>query len=78
MNPRPVNKWSYGDEIITSPMTFVSSNHAIMYENLTPVFADVDEHLCLNPESVESLITKKTKAIMFIGIGGNVGQLQRS
>lgn len=74
---KDVNKWSDGDEVITSPMTFVSSNHAIMYENLTPVFADVDEHLCLNPESVESLITKKTKAIMFIGIGGNVGQLKK-
>lgn len=72
---KDANKWNDGDEIITSPLTFVSSNHAIVYENLKPVFADVDEFLCLDPKSIESKITKKTKAILFIGIGGNTGQL---
>ncbi len=72
---KDANKWADGDEIITSPLTFVSSNHAIMYENLKPVFADVDDYLCLDPTSIESKITKKTKAILFIGIGGNTGQL---
>ena len=71
------NKWNDDDEIITTPLTFVSSNHAIMYENLHPVFADVDEYLCLDPISVEKNITKKTKAILFVGIGGNVGQLNK-
>ena len=74
---KDVNKWKDGDEIITSPLTFVSSNHAILYENLKPIFADVDEYLCINPDSVEPLITKKTKAILYIGIGGNTGQLNR-
>ena len=37
--------WSDGDEIISTPLTFVSSNHAILYERLRPVFADVDEYL---------------------------------
>lgn len=69
------NKWNDGDEIITTPMTFVSTNHAINYENLNPIFADVDDNLCLDPKSVESLITKKTKAVIFVGIGGNTGQL---
>lgn len=72
---KDTNKWSDGDEVITSPLTFVSSNHAIMYENLKPVFADVDEYLCLEPKSIESKITKKTKAVLFVGIGGNTGQL---
>ena len=63
--------WKDGDEVITSSLTFVSSNHAILYENLSPVFADVDNSLCLNPDSVEKMITEKTKAIMYIGIGGN-------
>lgn len=72
---KDANKWSDNDEIITSPLTFVSSNHAIKYERLKPVFADVDETLCLDPKSVESKITKKTRAILFIGIGGNTGQL---
>jgi dTDP-4-amino-4,6-dideoxygalactose transaminase len=53
----------------------VSTNHAILYENLTPVFADIDEFLCLDPKSVESRITEKTRAIIFFGFGGNAGKL---
>jgi len=72
---KDVNKWSDGDEIITTPLTFVSTNHAIIYENMNPVFADVDEYLCLDPKDVEQKITKKTKAIIFVGVGGNTGRL---
>jgi dTDP-4-amino-4,6-dideoxygalactose transaminase len=69
--------WVDGDEVITTPITFVSTNHAIMYENLTPVFADVDKYLCLDPDDVERKITPRTRAVMFVGIGGNTGQLER-
>ena len=68
--------WQDGDEIITTPMTFVSTNHAILYEKLQPVFADVDESLCLDPVSVLERITPKTRAIMFVGVGGNTGRLR--
>lgn len=68
--------WQDGDEIITTPFTFVSTNHAILYENLKPVFADIDEYLCLDPDSVASRITSKTKAVMFVGLGGQVGRLE--
>lgn len=71
------NGWQDGDEIISTPITFVSTNHAIMYENLKPVFADVDEYLCLDPVDVEKKITSKTKAIIFVGYGGRVGQLEK-
>ncbi len=67
--------WKDGDEIISTPITFVSTNHAIMYENLHPVFADVDEYLCLDPKDVEKKITSKTRAIIFVGYGGRVGKL---
>ena len=70
---KDVNKWKEGDEIITTPLTFVSSNHAILYNNLKPVFADVDEQLCLDLESIKSKVTKKTRAVLFVGIGGNIG-----
>jgi dTDP-4-amino-4,6-dideoxygalactose transaminase len=53
----------------------VSSNHAILYERLRPVFADVDQYLCLDPESVEARITPRTRAVLFVGLGGNTGQL---
>lgn len=68
------NGWEDSDEIISTPLTFVSTNHAIKYENMNVVFADVDEYLCLDPKDVERKITNKTKAIMFVGIGGNTGK----
>ena len=71
---KDVNKWQDKDEVITTSLTFVSSNHAILYNNLKPVFADVDNQLCLDVKSIESKITRKTKAVMFVGIGGNIGQ----
>jgi dTDP-4-amino-4,6-dideoxygalactose transaminase len=67
--------WGDGDEVITTPLTFVSTNHAILYERLAPVFADVDEHLCLDPASVEARITPRTRAVCFVGLGGNPGRL---
>lgn len=70
------NGWKDGDEIISTPITFVSTNLAIMYENMKPVFADVDEYLCLDPKDVEKKITNKTKAVIFVGYGGRVGQLK--
>jgi len=67
--------WADGDEVISTPLTFVSTNHAILYEKLRVVFADVDEYLCLDPESVEARITPRTRAVMFVGMGGNTGAL---
>jgi dTDP-4-amino-4,6-dideoxygalactose transaminase len=69
--------WNDGDEVITTPLTFVSTNHAILYEQLQPVFADVDDHLCLDPDSVEERISARTRAVMFVGMGGSTGQLRR-
>lgn len=71
------NGWNDGDEIISTPITFVSTNHAIMYENLHVTFADVDEYLCLDPEDVEKKINDKTRAVIFVGYGGRVGQLDK-
>jgi len=68
------NGWDNETEVITTPLTFVSTNHAILYEGLKPVFADVDESLCLDPKDVESKITSKTRAVLFVGIGGNTGK----
>ncbi|SHH43909.1 dTDP-4-amino-4,6-dideoxygalactose transaminase [Caloranaerobacter azorensis DSM 13643] len=70
------NGWQDGDEIISTPLTFVSTNHAIAYEGLKVVFADVDEYLCLDPKDVERKITNKTKAILFVGLGGSTGKYE--
>ena len=65
--------WKDDDEVITTPLTFVSSNHAILLAGLKPVFADIDGTFCLDPQDVERKITKKTKAVLFVGICGNPG-----
>lgn len=64
-------EWDDDTEVITTPLSFVSTNHVIIYENLKPVFADIDNSLCLDSTSVEKSITKKPKAVIYVGIGGN-------
>lgn len=71
------NDWQDGDEIISSPITFVSTNHAVLYENMHVTFADVDEYLCIDPVDLEKKINSKTKAVIFVGYGGRVGQLEK-
>jgi len=68
--------WESGSEIISTALTFVSTNHAILLNGLVPVFADIDESLCLDPVSVKNLINEKTKAIIYVGIGGNAANLK--
>ncbi|MDE1330746.1 DegT/DnrJ/EryC1/StrS family aminotransferase [Vibrio aestuarianus] len=70
------HNWNNGDEVISASLTFISTNHAIKYAGLEPVFADVDQYLCLDPKSIEEKITAKTKAVVFVGLGGNSGQLE--
>ena len=65
--------WSSDTEIITTPLTFVSTNHVILYENFKPVFVDVDDTLCMDPSKIIKSITSNTKAIIYVGLGGNTG-----
>jgi dTDP-4-amino-4,6-dideoxygalactose transaminase len=59
-------------EVITTPMTFVSTNHAILYNNGIPVFADIHpDTLNINPDEIKKLITQKTKAIVTVHYGGH-------
>lgn len=69
--------WADDDEVITTPLTFISTNHAILYAGMRPVFADVDQYLCLDPVSVEERITDKTRALIYVGMGGNSGQYEK-
>ena len=66
-----------GDEVISTPITFVSTNEVILHAGLAPVFADVDGSGCLDPASVAERITPRTRAVMFVGLGGNTGRYDR-
>jgi len=61
-----------GDEVITPALTFVATANAIRYTGATPVFADIvsPTDLTISPESIENLITERTKAIMVMHYGG--------
>ena len=60
-----------GDEVITSPYSFVASANCAIYEGATPVFADIDPRTYnLDPAAVEAAITPRTKAIVGVDIFG--------
>jgi dTDP-4-amino-4,6-dideoxygalactose transaminase len=60
-----------GDEVITSPFTFIATYNAILASHALPVFADTDPAtLTLDPASIESRITDRTRAIMPVHIYG--------
>lgn len=66
----------YG-EVITTPFTFASTTHAIIRNNLTPVFADIRrDDFTLDPKSVEKLIGERTVAIMPVHVYGNICQVE--
>jgi perosamine synthetase len=67
-----------GREVITTPMTFVSTNHAILYEGGIPVFCDIErDTLNIDASKIEALVTPKTKAIMTVHYGGHACDMDR-
>jgi len=61
-----------GGEVITTPMTFISTNHAILYNEAIPVFADVEpDTLNIDVNDIERKITDKTKAIVVVHYSGH-------
>jgi perosamine synthetase len=60
-----------GDEVITSPYSFVASANCAIYEGATPVFADIDPAtLNLDPAAVEAAVTERTRAVVAVDIFG--------
>lgn len=61
-----------GDEVIVPDLTFVATANAVAYTGATPVLAEIDpDTLCIDPESVKSLITDRTKAIIPVHLYGH-------
>jgi perosamine synthetase len=61
-----------GSEVITTSLTYVATNHAILYNNAVPVFADIEEDtLNIDPREVERLISPRTKAVVVVHYAGH-------
>jgi dTDP-4-amino-4,6-dideoxygalactose transaminase len=59
-------------EVITTPYSFVATTHALWWNNIKPVFVDIDPIFCnLNPDCIEAAITPQTTAIMPVHVYGN-------
>jgi perosamine synthetase len=61
-----------GDEVITTPFTFIATSNSILYQKAKPVFADIDEKTFnINPEEILNKITSRTKAIIGVHLFGH-------
>jgi perosamine synthetase len=60
-----------GDEVITTPYSFIASANCILYVGATPVFSDISpDDMNINPELIEAKITPRTKAILVVHVFG--------
>src|SRR3954447_9075441 len=63
--------WHDGDEVITSPLSFVASTNCLLYEGAKPVFADIDPvTLNLDPEKAAAAVEEKTARLLPVHIFG--------
>ena len=68
----------FGDEVITTPITWVASPLCAAQVGAKPVFGDVDPNtFCLDPDTIEPLITARTKAVIPVHIGGHLADMDR-
>ncbi len=67
-----------GDEIITTPFTFIATAETIAFLGATPVFVDIDEKTYnINPDLIEEKITSKTKAIIPVSLYGQAADMDK-
>ncbi len=60
----------FGDEIIVPPFTYIATIEGVLLGGGLPVFAEIDETLCLSAEGIEKAITPKTKGVMLVHMCG--------
>ncbi|MCB1701341.1 MAG: DegT/DnrJ/EryC1/StrS family aminotransferase [Halioglobus sp.] len=65
-------------EVITTPYSFVATSHSLLWNNITPVFVDIDPTSCnLDPDRIEEAITPQTTAILPVHCYGNPCAVER-
>jgi 8-amino-3,8-dideoxy-alpha-D-manno-octulosonate transaminase len=64
-----------GDEVICPPFTYIATVEAVLFLGALPVFAEVDETLCLSASGIELAITPKTKAVCLVHMCGGMANM---
>ncbi|HLZ15749.1 MAG TPA: DegT/DnrJ/EryC1/StrS family aminotransferase, partial [Cyclobacteriaceae bacterium] len=64
-----------GDEVIVPPFTFIASVEAVLFCGALPVFAEIDETLCLSAAGIKAAITPKTKAVLIVHMCGGMASM---
>ncbi|MBS1488378.1 MAG: aminotransferase class V-fold PLP-dependent enzyme [Bacteroidetes bacterium] len=64
-----------GDEVIVPPFTFIASIEAVLFTGALPVFAEIDETLCLSAKGIKAAVTPKTKAVLLVHMCGGMAQM---
>ncbi|MDQ3041753.1 MAG: DegT/DnrJ/EryC1/StrS family aminotransferase [Acidobacteriota bacterium] len=71
------HNWQDGDEVLVPAVTFVATSNVVMYNNLKPVFVDVEpQYYCIDPARIEEKITSRTRAIMPVHLAGQPCDMQ--
>ncbi len=65
-----------GDEVIIPPFTFVATIEAVLNAGAVPVFAEIDETLCLDPEEIEPAVTSRTRAVLPVHMCGSMARIE--
>jgi 8-amino-3,8-dideoxy-alpha-D-manno-octulosonate transaminase len=64
-----------GDEVIVPPFTFVATVEAVLGAGAVPVFAEIDDTLCLDPEAITAAITPRTRALVPVHMCGSMARI---
>ena len=64
-----------GDEVIVPPFTYAASVEAVLFVGAKPVFAEIDETLCLSAEGIKKVLTPNTKGICLVHMCGGMANM---
>lgn len=64
-----------GNEVIVPPFTYIATIEAVFFAGATPVFAEIDETLCLSAEGIRKAISPKTKAVCLVHMCGGMAEM---
>jgi 8-amino-3,8-dideoxy-alpha-D-manno-octulosonate transaminase len=64
-----------GDEVVIPPFTFIATIEAVLNAGAVPVFSEIDETLCLDPDAISAVVTPRTKAILPVHMCGAMARI---